>query len=126
MTSIFRDCVALIAVNAVLALLLLVALVQDARGRRGRGSRGVSHGGVRVSDSASVEAKRGERSMNLLYTFYVVATLIYALTVQVAEAGQGYKVAILVADYVGLTYLCFFNSWFRNRLIALYIRIQTD
>lgn len=126
MTSIFRDCVVLIVVNGVLALLLLVALVQHVRGQRRRRRLRAGSGGARASDSASAQVVRGENSMNLLYTFYGVATLIYALTVQVAEAAQGYKVAILVTDYLSLTYLCFFNSWFRNKLIGLYIRIQKD
>lgn len=112
MTSIFCDVVVLPAVNVVLALLVLVAVLQDVRAKRSRG--------------IGLQVKRGENSMNFLYIFYGIASVIYALIVQVAEAAQGYKAAIIVADYLGLTYLCFFNGWFRNKVIALYIRIQTD
>jgi hypothetical protein len=72
------------------------------------------------------DATRGEKSLGVLYTVYGVTTIAYALIVQVADAASGYKAGIVFADYVILTYLCFFNRWFRNKIIGLYIRIQKE
>ena len=112
MTTLLCDSSVLIAVHALLGLVLIAALLGTlvARFRRGIG----------------LEVKRGSESMSFLYVVYGIATLIYALIVQVADAAQGHKVVIITADYAVLTYLCFFNAWFRNKLIALYIRLQKD
>lgn len=71
-------------------------------------------------------AIRGEKSMTFLYVVYGVAAVIFALAVQVSEAAKGYKVAIVVFDYLALTYLFFFNSWFRNWILGLIPRIERD
>ncbi len=54
--------------------------------------------------------------MGRLYVGYAVTAGLYYLIVQVAEAGQGYKALFILLDYVALTYLFFFNSWFRNAI----------
>lgn len=71
-------------------------------------------------------ALRGEPSMNFLVGVYGVATVVCALSVQVAEAFCGYKVFFILLDYVILTYLFFFNSWFRNRLLTIQGRTKRD
>jgi hypothetical protein len=65
--------------------------------------------------------------MNGLFVLYGGATVVFSLAVQVAAAAEGHKVALIVADYVILSYLFFFNSWFRNRLVFRVLgRISTD
>jgi purine-cytosine permease-like protein len=77
---------------------------------------------------SSLQAKvtRGNESMNMLYIFYGVISLIYALAIQVADYGQNHKSAMIVLDYVLLTYLFFFNGRFRNMIIGIYIRLKND
>jgi len=74
---------------------------------------------------ASAEVVRGERSINAIYTMYAIATLAITLAVQVAETAKGYKSGIIIMDYAFLTYLFFFNSWLRNWLLTLFVRIVT-
>jgi len=106
------DAIILIVVHAGLVVLLIRALVHAYR--------------VRHSEGITLTVTRGDKSMNFLFAFYGVATVVITLLTQVAEAACGYKAVIVAADYLILTYLCFFNVWFRNRLLSLYSQIQKD
>ena len=53
---------------------------------------------------------RGEQSMSVLFTFYGITTVVLTLMIEVAETAKGYKSALVAADYIALTYLCFFNG----------------
>lgn len=110
--TIVGDATILVVIQGALLILLLFAIGQALRAKRRTGIVAV--------------VTRGDKSMSFLYVFYGVATVVYTLITQVAEAATGYKVVIVTADYLALTYLCFFNSWFRNKLIGLYGRIQKD
>jgi len=75
----------------------------------------------------SLTVKRGDHSMNFLYIMYGTATIVFALSVQVSEAFKDYKVLLVVFNYLALTYLFFFNSWLRNRiLLPIMLRIEKD
>ena len=96
----------------VLFLSMLMELVMWIKRRRG---------------SVSLTVIRGDHSMNMLYIMYGTATIVFALIVQVSEAFKGYKVLLIVINYLALTYLFFYNSWLRNRiLIPIMLRIQKD
>ena len=71
--------------------------------------------------AAKSETLRGERATGMLWVAYAVLTLVCALAVQVAECRKGYKVSLIAFDYVVLTYLFLFNSWFRNTLAAFWL-----
>ena len=71
-------------------------------------------------------ALRGERSMNFLYVGYGVATVVYALATQSAEAFCGYRVMFIVLDYLAFTHLFFFSRWFRHQLFVILARITKD
>ena len=65
--------------------------------------------------------------MSALYTFYGIATVVYSLTVDAASGIDGYKVSFIVGDYISLTYLFFFSSWFRNVIFfPMLRRVRTD
>jgi hypothetical protein len=81
---------------------------------------------TKLKSGPNLKVIRGEKSMTYLYVIYGVITLIFALAVQVSRSGEGYKVGIILVDYVFLTYLFFFNSWFRNWLIGKKQRIEED
>jgi len=77
----------------------------------------------------SLTVKRGDHSMNFLYIMYGTVTIVFALSVQVSEteAFKDYKVLLVVFNYLALTYLFFFNSWLRNRmLLPIMLRIEKD
>jgi ABC-type transport system involved in Fe-S cluster assembly fused permease/ATPase subunit len=75
----------------------------------------------------SLTVKRGDHGMNFLYMMYGTVTILFALSVQVSEALKGYKVLLIVINYLTLTYLFFFNSWLRNRILfPILLRIEKD
>lgn len=80
----------------------------------------------RVFGHKHLKVARGEKSMTILYIAYALLTVAVTLTVQVADAAQGYKVGLIAFDYLALSYLFFFNSWFRNRLLRLLGRVYED
>ncbi|MFO1205699.1 MAG: hypothetical protein U1E63_08250 [Burkholderiales bacterium] len=69
------------------------------------------HPGVNLTVS------RGDRSLTWLYFTYATATVACGLAVQVSETIKGHKVAVVVLDYLALTYLFLFNAWFRNSVV---------
>ncbi len=109
------DRIMLMVVHAVLVTLLLMALFGTvlARWRKARGA-------------VTLTVARGTTSMTILYVTYSVGTVALTLAVQVAQTALGYKVAIITFDYIALSYLFFFNSWFRNLLLRLLGRVYED
>ncbi len=99
-----------------LVLLLVCSLIGSARAiwRKRQGA-------------ADPTVERGEPSMNGLFALYGVATVVFALAVQVADAASGHKTLLIVVDYGVLFYLFFFNSWFRNSIVFRVLgKIRTD
>jgi len=100
----------------VLFLSMLMELVTWIRKKRRRGG-----------SSSTLTVKRGDHSMNFLYITYGTATIVFALSVQVSEAFEGYKVLLVVFNYLALTYLFFINPWLRNRILfPIMLRIEKD
>jgi len=107
----------------VLAALFFIAVAKDVRSSRPRNDAKVRRGeksmnslNVTCGIATDAEVRRGEKSMNSLYVMYGIVTVVYSLLVQVAEAFEGHKALLIAVDYVGLTYLFFFSSWFRNKI----------
>ena len=112
---VINDLAMLIVLHACLVAVLVTAMFGTVRARW-RLTRG----------AVPATVTRGERSMTVLYVAYAVATVSLSLAVDVAQAAAGYKVAIIAFDYVVLSYLFFFNSWFRNRLLGLLGSVYDD
>ena len=110
-----RDGVVLEVEQIFLCAVLLVAVIGALR-RRVRRAFGHKH----------VKVARGEKSMTILYIAYALMTVALTQTVQVADEAQGYKVGLIMFDYLALCYLFFFNSWFRNRLLRVLGRVYED
>jgi hypothetical protein len=65
--------------------------------------------------------------MNALYVLYGFATITLGLAIDVADCVLGYKAALVLLDYLILTYLFFFNVWFRNAIVFAGLqRIQRE
>lgn len=64
--------------------------------------------------------------MAILFGTWGVTTVATGLLLQLSEAARGYKTVLMVGDYLVLTYLCFWNTWLRNRLIQYSVRIRTE
>lgn len=74
----------------------------------------------------SLTVTRGDKSMSSLFAIYGIFIVAIALTIQVADAGRHYKVSLVVLDYIMLTYLFFYNGWFRNWLLNVLNTIRRD
>jgi len=104
----FTDAVTLTLVHGLLLLVWIISLARDllthSRVRWGKPAKIIiEKGQVKTKKGfANLTITRGEESMNSLYVLYGVATVVFALCVQVAEAAHGYKVAIIVLDYLVL------------------------
>ncbi len=79
------------------------------------------HGGIQLT------VKRGEKSMTFLYVSYGVVTIVYSLAIDVSQCAVGHKTTLIVLDYIVITYLFFFNSWFRNSIVLRTLtRLEKD
>jgi hypothetical protein len=73
------------------------------------------------------EVTRGEQSMNALYVNFGIATVVFTLIVQACDTLKGNQVLFIVLNYVMLTYMFFFSSWFRNTVFfKMTERIKKD
>ncbi len=59
------------------------------------------------SASSTVEAIRGEKSMNALYVNFGIATIVFTLIVQTCEALKGNQELFIIVNYGLLTYVFF-------------------
>jgi hypothetical protein len=103
--SISSDKIVLILMEVFLLSILLLSVIKD-----------VILYFHNLSSSASAIGGRGEQSMNTLYTIYGITTVFYTLAIQLAKAFKGNKVLLFILNYFALTYLFFFNVWFRNSI----------
>lgn len=99
------DALAIILVQVFLLMLLVPAVCYDTRERVAR---------KKLKSGFSATANRGDASMNALYVVYGLVVGAGGVMITEAEAFHGYKSAIMLIDYVILTYLFLFSSWFRN------------
>jgi hypothetical protein len=98
----------LLVMHVALLGLLLFAIVRElyARVKAGRGA-------------TTFTVTRGERSMAILTGIFATSVGLYALAIQVADdVLVGRKSFLIAFDFVALTYLFFFNDWFRNDVIG--------
>lgn len=111
----------LFAVEVALLLFSLAAVFMDKTEKR-RFARRAGPGGLGVTATVT----RGLTSMKMFAGVFTAAVTAVGLLVVVSEVGAGYKVAMILLDYAVLMYLFFLNSWFRNKLIGLYIRLTHE
>jgi hypothetical protein len=71
----------------------------------------------KVSVSATV--KRGEKSWNYFHFAYALLVVVFVEAINTTEACKGYKTVVTILDLASLLYLCFFNGWFRNKIIRV-------
>jgi len=109
LTSLLNDKYLFFIVQVIYLLLFLIALSRDIleRWQKKHKTRG---------SSASVI--RGEKSMSKLHSVYVAMTFLIVLVILNVQIIENHRVIFIVIDVGVLAYLCFFNAWFRNKLIG--------
>lgn len=110
------DLIALVVLETFLCLLVVCAIAQTVvsqiKNRR---------------TNLSLVVNRGPQSMKNIHTWFAITSILFTLTIEVADALNGFKAVLVLVNYGLLLYLFFFNSWFRNRiLIPLNNRTQRD
>ena len=113
--SLVDDQSILVVMHGVLAGVLAVALFATGRARWK-----ASHNNLKAV------VTRGAESMKMLYVTYGIVTAVFTFAIPVSVAATGFKSALILVDYVVLSYLFFFNAWFRNWLLGRLGRVRED
>ena len=92
-----------------IAILLIIAVLNDLLKR-------LSSGPV---------VRRGRKSWNYLNLACGFALLIAVELTSLTDAFQGHKTIIVLFDIATITYLAFFNSWSRNKIVGFFAASET-
>jgi hypothetical protein len=74
---------------------------------------------------SGIVVRRGKRAWDYLSLAYGFALLIILEIVSLTEAFPHHKTSIALLDIAAVTYLVFFNSWFRNKLLGFLVASET-
>ena len=103
-------------VQVALVLFLIFAALRDMHIRK-----------LERTAEASAEVTRSEKSMHALYTVYAGAMASCLVLLDKAAGIDGHKVALIVLDFICITYIFFFSTWFRNAVFfPLAQRVRKD
>lgn len=109
----------LYAVGFVQLALMIFALFAAAKDAR-----------IRVREhlaEAKAVVKRGDASMTAVYTVYGAAIASCLVLIDNAVGLEGHKVALIALDFLCITYIFFFSTWFRNSVFfPLKRRVSKD
>ena len=73
------------------------------------------------------EVIRGEKSMTAIYAVYGASVASMLVLINNASGIDGNKVALIVLNFICITYIFFFSTWFRNSIFfPLNQRIRKD
>jgi hypothetical protein len=110
------DTCMVIALQLLLICFSLYSLVRDLRIRSKEKAGGFS-----------AEVVRSDSSMTPVYTVYAAALASCLVLLDKAAGLDGHKVALILLDFVCLTYVFFFSTWFRNAVFfRLADRVRRD
>lgn len=99
------DVVLIISVEIILVVLTLLAVLRDFHIHSKERSRGIG-----------LTVQRGAESMKSLYTAYAASLASFLVIVNNASGIDGQKVLAILIAFACLTYLFYFNTWFRNAI----------
>jgi hypothetical protein len=68
------------------------------------------------NDGASV--KRGDVAMSYFYGAFGASTVTLVAIPLSVEAAEGVRIPLVLLNLAVPAYLCFFNSWFRNKFLG--------
>lgn len=79
------------------------------------------------SAAATAVVDRGDKSMAAIYTVYGATIASCLVLIDKATGLEGNRVVLIALDFVCITYLFFFSTWFRNSVFfPLYQRVRKD
>lgn len=77
------------------------------------------------STGANTNVERGQVTMSKLHSFYVAIAFLLVLITLNVKTTEDYKTLFVLFNVSLLSYLCFWNGWFRNKLLACIRRSST-
>lgn len=81
---------------------------------------GYDKGWCRNNKGFIAEVKRGETSWGYFASTYGFLSVILLQIINTTEAWKGYKTITTITDLWLLMYLCFYSSWFRNKIVGMF------
>jgi len=99
----FKDSFMFPAFEIFIVLLLIYGFYKEASGRKS--GRSVT---------------RGDESIKNFYHFFVFfLSLLISVVISITETIKNYKIIVYFLNLTAVLYLCFFNNWFRNKIIGM-------
>ena len=103
-------------IESSLILFTLFAAFREARIRRQERASGID-----------AEVIRGDKSMITLYAVYGATISSFLVLLNNAFGIDGNKVVLILINFICVTYLFFFSTWFRNSILfAFNQRLKKD
>lgn len=81
---------------------------------------GYDKGWCREDKGFTAEVKRGETSWGYFASTYGFLSVLLLQIINTTEAWKGYKTITTIIDLWLLMYLCFYSSWFRNKIVGMF------
>lgn len=72
-----------------------------------------------------MSVKRGDESWNSFLFAYGVASVIITQVISSTSAYRNHKTILVLSNLGALLYLCFFNCWFRNKVLGFIHKART-
>lgn len=74
--------------------------------------------------SIELNLKRGDKSWNYFQIAYGFLLAISLSIIAVLDIKSIYKVILILVLAVFLFWLCFYNDWFRNKIVGIFTKSQ--
>lgn len=71
-----------------------------------------------------IKVKRGEQSQVYFLSAFTILQTTGIAIVSVIDFPTIYKIITLVVLVFSLTHVCFFNTWFRNKIIGFFNKVS--
>lgn len=72
----------------------------------------------------SMSVTRGNESWEYFIISYNILAIFFIAVASVSVFFNTYKIIIIIVNQIILIYLCFLNSWFRNKIMSIWVRIK--
>ena len=80
--------------------------------------------GLHMSDKLGAQIKRGEKSWSYFVITYTVLLTLATGVISAIEVEWLYKIVLILVSAIFLFRLCFFNGWFRNKIVGIMSKSQ--
>lgn len=79
----------------------------------------------RLKRGNGIAVKRGAKGRSIIVKISsVIISFFVFQIVDSTETLKEYRIILILVNLFIVAYLCFFNDWFRNKLIGIYIRFE--